>query len=945
MPRQARGFWTCDFCQESFATHDEAAMHESYECIVRRAQHEPLYQDPFGRSSRIPPPAASATGSTSRMFPATPGYRRYLVMPQDTGSLSTEDTTTCRNIELFEVDAQNTTDAMGTQLSSGTVGLRCIHCIGDPTAASGNAIFPRNVTEIGDCLRDIAEGHLWCCQRTPAPIRQQLKHAFAIRQQASRQPQGQAWFEQETSRRLLLDYCALLVRELGLMDRFPNNTGIIFSPPEIVPRQRQSMQGTASPSPAAQPIYAVGDTRQQQQHPQSTRKPAPQTSLVAAASSMPPIPDPSLREHMPFGVPQYPSALPKGEEIGTPEPLPLAPGFNTASNLPPATAGITATLPQEQPVPFDNMSANFPFVCEPDGNWVCKFCQHVPVQFRDPQSQWSSSNKLPPTGQYIEQHLNMCRMYKQSLLEGFQGNIGASLTQPFPFPDPGDTDGTVYEPFPSSFGAGYMGQGTTLARDIQADTPVNRAKSYLDMNDLSATYADGTPVPDHLKLVLHDDHLLLTDYYYYLMKQLRQCQFAETDRRTRGGKRDAIEIGYGGLQCVHCAKLPNARKFFWGSVDRLANSFAEIPTHILKCRGCPEETQDALRTLKEKHADQMAVLPRGSQKVYFRRMWRRIHPILQQQHQPPISLEVTNSPPATSSPPPEKLDPFTTRAAIASSPGGGASASDESVVLERSAMEAAKALADSVFQTSPLSPTSRILLAIPEDKQWLSDIDVFVRQQVEVFCATREDVDDARAQNRFPIEEGTVGIRCIHCALSKRGDTEHSTTYPFSISGLYEAVSEFHHLHLDHCKNAPPRVVSKLASLKGNSSLSSIGRDYYRTAAQCLGLIDTKGGIRASGRSVPFQGRAFSFAEPPPASLTQGTVPAPPSSRTTRERSPSPRQPGDRKRKARPRSDDPIPRAEVGDSATQSQDVLSAGGADEPKIQYEQKHTGELPPE
>ena len=119
--------------------------------------------------------------------------------------------------------------------------------------------------------------------------------------------------------------------------------------------------------------------------------------------------------------------------------------------------------------------------------------------------------------------------------------------------------------------------------------------------------------------------LLLTDYFFHLMRQLRMCRFSEADRKTRGGKREKIKIGYGGLQCIHCADLPMSRKFFWSNVDRLANSFAEIPGHILKCKRCPPQCKEALLQLKQGHPDQMSKLPRGSQKVFFRRMWRRLH--------------------------------------------------------------------------------------------------------------------------------------------------------------------------------------------------------------------------------------------------------------------------------------------------------------------------------
>merc|ERR1712151_867664 len=71
--------------------------------------------------------------------------------------------------------------------------------------------------------------------------------------------------------------------------------------------------------------------------------------------------------------------------------------------------------------------------------------------------------------------------------------------------------------------------------------------------------------------------------------------------------------------------MGSSRKFFWSNVDRLANSFAEIPGHLLKCKNCPDRIKNSLHVLKSKHPEQMAKLPRGSQKVFFRRMWRRVH--------------------------------------------------------------------------------------------------------------------------------------------------------------------------------------------------------------------------------------------------------------------------------------------------------------------------------
>lgn len=377
------------------------------------------------------------------------------------------------------------------------------------------------------------------------------------------------------------------------------------------------------------------------------------------------------------------------------------------------------------------------------------------------------------------------------------------------------------------------------------------------------------------KLVLDEDRLLLTDYFFFLMKQLRLCRFSEADRKTRGGKREKIKIGYGGLQCIHCADLPMSRKFFWSNVDRLANSFAEIPGHVLKCKRCPPQCKDALVQLKVAHPEQMAKLPRGSQKVFFRRMWARLHDGDPKDDEEPeatspkrsteaAALKSEPSPRPTVSTNLEKNSPESQKSSDIS-PSSGQS-EETALVVQRTAKEAAEALAASANESNPptpLSPSSRVLLAIPEDKEWLSEKDIFIRKQLEVFCATEEDVAAARADLKYPVSVGQVGIRCIHCALAHGSDAiGHAIAYPFTISGIHESVREIHRLHLDTCKNLPAAKKAKLDNL-GASSLSSVLRRYYVLGAKALGLRDTKtSGIRSGGVSSPIGSQAaFTFAE------------------------------------------------------------------------------------
>ena len=154
---------------------------------------------------------------------------------------------------------------------------------------------------------------------------------------------------------------------------------------------------------------------------------------------------------------------------------------------------------------------------------------------------------------------------------------------------------------------------------------------------------------------------------------------------------------------------------------------------------------------------------------------------------------------------------------------------------------------------------SRVLLAIHEDKDWLSDMDCFVRNNIEVFSSKLHDVDDAVADRKYPIKLGQVGIRCIHCASSTGGARGAAVAYPYSISGIYESVREFQRLHLENCPHLPLELKETSKRLgSGASSLSSVLRRYYVQAARALGLYDTTdSGIKVGGTPVPMSTTGF----------------------------------------------------------------------------------------
>merc|ERR1711959_31714 len=239
--------------------------------------------------------------------------------------------------------------------------------------------------------------------------------------------------------------------------------------------------------------------------------------------------------------------------------------------------------------------------------------------------------------------------------------------------------------------------------------------------------------------------------------------------------------------------------------------------------------------------------------------------------------------------------------------------------------------------TPALSPSSRILLAIPEDGEWLSDVDSLVRKQLEVFCATREDSilanPNAAQEGKMQpsINAGRVGFRCVHCSIARTtvgtNIAAAAVFYPSSVAGICDSVKEFRRSHLNACPNLPAIVKAELdkhgncnspskntggASSKGGggspsssslSTLSSVLRKYYASAAAAIGLRDTDDGIRAGGmpraekssssssltasdnNSTPFVGSlTAAFAVADTTIETTGKEPAPVPSSTGREK-------------------------------------------------------------
>jgi hypothetical protein len=197
----------------------------------------------------------------------------------------------------------------------------------------------------------------------------------------------------------------------------------------------------------------------------------------------------------------------------------------------------------------------------------------------------------------------------------------------------------------------------------------------------------------------------------------------------------------------------------------------------------------------------------------------------------------------------------------------------------------------------------RSIHIIPEDDIYLSNrqLQIWIRQQLEYFSATNDDVELAQnsGRRRTPTVYGRVGIRCIHCKkyatdaidtlLRSRQEqcNNHdlmptsipakerlkywpngSITYPISVSALYANCSLKVQMHfLDHCPGLPQALRQQMLYLmkestfsikepKDSSNTRVTAMNYFIISAKQLGLVDVKNGIRF-GRDLSLQPISF----------------------------------------------------------------------------------------
>jgi len=155
-------------------------------------------------------------------------------------------------------------------------------------------------------------------------------------------------------------------------------------------------------------------------------------------------------------------------------------------------------------------------------------------------------------------------------------------------------------------------------------------------------------------------------------------------------------------------------------------------------------------------------------------------------------------------------------------------------------------LAKGKTKTSKSESSVTLPLSHSEDKEKLSRLQCFLREQIEMFIATAEDATTYSRGRNKRVEVGQAGIRCKHCGtLSVKDRSKGSTYFPSTLAGIYQAAQNMYHYHF--CTGCPviaQKYPSHFNEIISSRSCYGGGKDYWSMSAKRMGLIETAVGLK-----------------------------------------------------------------------------------------------------
>jgi len=141
-----------------------------------------------------------------------------------------------------------------------------------------------------------------------------------------------------------------------------------------------------------------------------------------------------------------------------------------------------------------------------------------------------------------------------------------------------------------------------------------------------------------------------------------------------------------------------------------------------------------------------------------------------------------------------------------------------------------------------------VSLYVTKDTEHLSDYQCYLRQQIEIFEATPEDLQYNAQKMNKAVVLGQVGIRCKHCAHEDPwARTRGAVYYSASLGGLYQAGQNMSKNHLENeCKAIPSNIREELLKRKVIKRRAAGGKKFWADSARSLGIFEDQYGLRFS---------------------------------------------------------------------------------------------------
>jgi len=178
------------------------------------------------------------------------------------------------------------------------------------------------------------------------------------------------------------------------------------------------------------------------------------------------------------------------------------------------------------------------------------------------------------------------------------------------------------------------------ARDIGlADIPPGGANSWgitFRRNPLQPSPSDeldretetgSAPNLSKMYLIRPEDRRQCTDQVLLMMRQVKVCQFQQSDRRGGPGSRGRDRVtDYPGLACKHCANKNNIGRYFPVSAKNLTdNTVNSMLSHVATCKRCPATIRSSIAYLSHRAIYQKTELSGSWKKAFFKKIWERLH--------------------------------------------------------------------------------------------------------------------------------------------------------------------------------------------------------------------------------------------------------------------------------------------------------------------------------